>query len=439
MKTRRAALGGAAFLGPLLAANLACAQDPPDEEAVLPPPPIPTIADAIAAGKLIFETRARLENVDQRGIANEANAATLRTRLGWETGEWRGLRGLLEFEDVRRLGPIHYNVAIPGPGGASLNGMTTYPIVNDPEVTELNRFQVSWTTNPTVQVTLGRQRILLDDQRFVGNVGWRQDEQTFDAAKVDFAAGNLRATYAYINQVNRILGELRDWKSDSHLVNATWTLSEAARLQAFHYALDFSNGAASSSATTGARASGKLWVGLFQLAYGATYANQRDYGTNPAIFDLDYAAADLAGAFDIWTLRLGYERLEGNGTRGFFTPLGTTHLFNGWSDAFATAGGNKTHVDGIEDLNIQLTVQPRWRFTYWSNTQFIARYHDFNAERTGADLASEWDLQMQAAITPKLTFLVKHADYDREEAVPAGTTLAPPDRRKTWVSLEYRY
>lgn len=419
-------------------AEEAAAVEEVEAEPPPPPAPAPTMSEAIAAGKLIFEARARYETVDQVGFVEEAEAFTLRTRVGWETAEWNGLKALIEFEDVRILGNENYNVAVPGPGGASLNGKTAFPIVNDPEVTELNRLQLTWTPNAALSFTGGRQRILLDDQRFVGNVGWRQDEQTFDGIRADVALGKVKATYAYISDVNRILGEMRDWHGQSHLFNATWSLSEPLKLQGFVYALDFDNGAANSSMTVGAKASGKVWLNLVQLAYGATYAEMDDYGNNPADFNLTYYAAEAAGAFDIYTVRLAYEQLEGDGTRGFFTPLGTTHAFNGWSDSFATAGGNKTHVDGVEDINLTLVVRPRFKFTYLFNTEFMVRYHDFDAERTGADLGSEWDLQATAAITPKLSLLAKYADFDREETVPAGTTLAPPDRAKFWFGLEYK-
>jgi hypothetical protein len=121
------------------------------------------------------------------------------------------VKGLIEFEDVRQVGPEHYAVNVPGAATAPLNGAdkARYPIVNDPDVTELNRAQLTWTPSTALQVTAGRQRILLDDQRFVGNVGWRQDEQTFDAIRTDVAYGRFKATYAYVSHVNRILGELR--------------------------------------------------------------------------------------------------------------------------------------------------------------------------------------------------------------------------------------
>ncbi len=435
----KAATGG--VLAALLASGAAFAQDQDEEAAPQPPPPPPTISDAIAAGKFLFEARARYENVDQANLVAQADAFTLRTRLGWETGDFHGLRALMEFEDIRQLGTERYNIAVPGPGGVSLNGKTKFPIVNDPEVTELNRLHLAWTPNGLFNATVGRQRILFEDQRFVGNVGWRQDEQTFDAAKVDLAYGKLKGNYSYVEKVNRILGEARDWRGDTHLVNVYWSPAEALKVQGFYYGLQFDNSAVNSTETTGLRATGGVWAGLIKLAYGATYASQEPHKNNPAAatgFDLSYTQADIAGTFDIYTVRVNYEVLEGDGLRGFTTPLATTHAFNGWSDAFIQGGANKSHVDGLEDLNIGLVYRPRFRFTYWQNTEITLRYHDFKSERTGVALGTEFDAQLTAAITPKLTFLVKYADFERELTVPPGNAAPPPSRRKAWVSLEYR-
>ena len=151
--------------------------------------------------------------------------------------------------------------------------------------------------------------------------------------------------------------------------------AEQLRLQGFAYALDFGNSAANSSLTTGVKASGKAWVGLFQVAYNATYTHQTDYNGNTPDYALDYWGGDLAGTFDIWTVKASYESLEGNGTRGFTTPLATTHAFQGWSDAFVQPlGGNKGFVDGLEDANLSLNVKPRWRWTYLFNVDVLVRY-----------------------------------------------------------------
>jgi hypothetical protein len=330
---------------------------------------------------------------------------------------------------------------VPGAATAPLNGAnkTKYPVINDPKVTELNRLQLTWTPNAMLQATIGRQRILLDDQRFVGSVGWRQDEQTFDAARADVAYNRFKLTYIYINRVNRILGELRDWDSDSHVVNLTWSLAEQLRLQGFVYALDFENSRPNTSITKGVKASGKTWVGLYQLAYNATYARQTDWRNNTPDYGLNYWSGDIAATYDIWTGKVAYEELEGNGTRGFSTPLATTHAFQGWADAFVMPlGGNKSFVDGIKDLNFTINAKPRFKMTYLSAIDVIARYHDFKDLRTGAKLGHEWNAQVQAAITPKLTAAIKYADFQRVRSVPVGTAAPPPSRTKVWFTLEYK-
>jgi len=395
-----------------------------------------SVGAVIAGGKPILEVRGRVETVDQAGFANTAEAYTLRTRLGWETAAVAGIKALVEIEDVRAAGD--YNVAVPGPGGTSLNGKTAYPIVNDPEVTELNRLQLAWTASPAATVTLGRQRILIDDQRFVGNLGWRQDEQTFDALRLELGSGPVKGTYAYVGKVNRSLGEERDWDSDSHLLNVAWTASPNLKLVGFVYALDFASSPLNSGLTTGVRANGKSKAGAVAFAWTLSAARQTDWRNGPRSFDLGYLEADLAGTFDIWTVKAGFERLDGDGTTGFATPLGTNHGFNGWSDVFVIAGGTKTWADGIEDASLGLTAAPRLKTRLFANPVITLVWHDFNAERTGADLAAEWDVQAQVALTPKLTALVKYADFARETRVPTGTALAPADRRKAWVSLEYR-
>jgi hypothetical protein len=358
--------------------------------------------------------------------------------LGWETGAFHGLKTLVEFEDVRRLGPENYNVAVPGVVGGSLNGRTQFPIINDPKVTELNRAQLTWVVSPALTLVGGRQRILFDDQRFVGNVGWRQDEQTFDALRADFALGRIKGTYAYIQHANRIFGEARDWSSDSHILNVSYVLAEPLKLQGFLYALDFGNSPINASKTWGAKASGKTWAGLVQLAYDATWAHQSDYRHNTLPFSLDYRGGDVAATFDIWTAKASYEALDGDGARGFITPLATTHSFQGWADALAAVGGNKTFVDGIKDLNLQLVARPRFKLQYLYNLEFLARWHDFNAQRTGAALGHERDLQATAAVTPTLSVAVKYADFKRVDVPVPGTAAPPASRNKFWFTLEYR-
>jgi hypothetical protein len=365
LRVRKGACGAAMLLA--LTGGRALAQAAPPAS---PPPPVQahprstagdrTLSDAIAGGKLIFESRGRYEHVDQAKIARPADSFSVRTRLGWETADFHGFKGLLEFDNVFHLDDGHYNVAVPG--GASLNGKTQFPIVNDPRETSLNRAQIAWSPSSMFSLTAGRQRILIDDQRFIGNVGWRQHEQTFDSVRADFTYGRLKASYAYLFRVNRTFGSQLNWNSDSHLFNVGYAIAQPLRFEGFVYALDFTNSTVNSSLTYGLRATGKTRVGLVQLTYDGTWARQQDWRGRTKPFQLDYWQADLAGAFDVFTLKADYEQLNGNGVRGFTTPLATTHSFQGWADAFAVAG-NKTHVDGIRDINVAFIVRPRWKWT----------------------------------------------------------------------------
>jgi hypothetical protein len=388
-----------------------------------------TIADAVMRGTPILEFRPRFEEVRQTGRANEGEAFTLRTHLGWQTGKWADLQGLIEFEDVRSLGAERYD--------SGVNGGAAYGQIFDPEVTELNRLQLSWKPSEAFSATLGRQRINLGDQRFIGSVGWRQDEQTFDALRLDSRMGAFEGAYIYVAHVNRIFGEEQDWGSDSHVADVSYAVAAPLKLGAFGYALDFDRPDTTavrnqSSLTWGLRVSGRIEPGGLKLDYSARWARQREYGSSVLDYDLDYASADVAAVFGQFAARIGFEQMEGDGARGFATPLATLHAFNGWSDAFL-ANGIKTTADGLRDLNVTLTWSPDWKWGELSGFSFLVRRHEFEADRTGAGLGAEWNLSASGALSRHLFWLVKYADYDGPGAAPA-----PQDRTKFWLSLEWR-
>ncbi len=388
-----------------------------------------TIIDALVNGAPVLELRPRYEHVEQDGRPNDGEATTLRTRLGWQTAKWNGLQALIEIEDVRGLGPESYDT--------NLNGKAIYAQIFDPETTELNRLQLVWSPDPVLTATLGRQRINLDDQRFIGGSAWRQDEQTFDAVRIDTRHGRFDATYIYIAKINRIFAEDQDWDSDSHVLSASYAFAESAKLTGFIYALDFDRPATpgvrnQSSLTWGAKVSGRMQWDALRFDYAATTARQRDYGSSLLDYELDFVSAEATATHGPLSARLAYDQLEGNGVRGFSTPLGSLHAFNGWSDAFISNGA-KTTVDGLRDANVTFAWNTGVKWDYLSNLTVTARYHTFDAERTGADLGSELDLMVSGTVTPQLSWLVKFADYDGPASLPA-----PADRTKIWLGFEWK-
>ena len=67
-------------------------------------------------------------------------------------------------------------------------------------------------------VRAGRQELIFDNARFVGNVGWRQHHQTFDAINVsNESVAGATFRYAYVDRVHRIFGDRQD--IDGHLLN----------------------------------------------------------------------------------------------------------------------------------------------------------------------------------------------------------------------------
>ena len=368
-------------------------------------------------GDWIVDARLRYEFVDQAGFSNEAEALTLRTRLGYETPAWNGFKALVEAENVTALSD-RYN--------STTNGQVTYPTVLDPETTELNRAQVSWS-GAKADVVVGRQRIVLGNARFVGNVGFRQNEQTFDAVKASFKVSpTTSVSWIYIDRVQRILGDdspQGEWDSDSHLIQLE-TKTPLGQLTAYGYLLDFETAPPQSSATWGARLTGsKPLAAGPSITWEVEYARQGDYGSNPADFDLDYLALSAGLKKDVRYVSVGLERLDGNGARGFGTPLATLHAFNGWADLFLT-----TPARGLTDLNLKagttVPVGPR-------KLKLAAAIHDFSDADGGLDYGNEVDASASLPLTPKLSFEIKAARFN-------GDTPAFADRTKVWVTLELK-
>ena len=135
-----------------------------------------SFSDALIGGKPSLDARYRYESVSQENALKAANASTLRLRFGYETGEFKGFGMMLEGEHLSVVGTDNYN--------STTNRKTTYSIIADPEFTEVNQAYLSYSGIPDTKLKYGRQRLALDNQRFIGNVGWRQNEQTFDAFTV---------------------------------------------------------------------------------------------------------------------------------------------------------------------------------------------------------------------------------------------------------------
>ncbi len=379
-------------------------------------------------GKFTFDARLRYEHVEQDGKPEDARAPTLRARFGFVTGKFADFQGLIEGEAVGHLSE-NFDDTVNGKSA-------TFPTVADPEGIELNRLQVEYTGIPQTTVRVGRQRVNLDNQRFVGAVGWRQNEQTFDAGLIsNTSIEGLTLIYAYVDQVNRVFGKdhpLGEIDGSTHLFNAAYDWAGVGKVVGYGYLIDAHEPAALngvSSATFGLRVSGKRDVAEdLKLGYEAEYAHQNDYADNPANFDLNYWHADLSLTHGEFSVLGGIESLEGDGTTGFSTPLATLHKFQGYADVFLT-----TPASGIVDIYGKLGYETKFKEPVGPITGVGAAiwYHDFDAERGSASLGSEVDIEAFARLGEHFSIGAKYADYD---GVPGFAS-----RNRTWLYLDVTY
>ena len=382
---------------------------------------------ALVKGTPWVDVRYRYENVDQDGIAEEAFASVLRTKIGYKTGVWNGFQVAAEAENIKALGADHYN--------STTNGKTQFPVVSDPEDTLLNQLYISYQGLPKTNITVGRQVVNLDNQRFIGSSGWRQNDQTFDMASISTQfIDKASIYYAYINKVNRITGPSATngaYESDSHIVNVSYEFAPALKVTAYDYALDFDDATSSSSNTYGVRATGKYAINSdFGLIYAAEYARQSDYGSNTANYDANYYLIEPGVTWNGFTAKLGYEVMEGDGTasHAFQTPLATLHAFDGWADKFLT-----TPANGLEDKYVSLAYKVPAGDKLLKGTELIVVYHDFQANHTSLDYGTEWDASIQQTFYDHFTLGLKYADYSAETG--SGTV----DTTKVIGTVQIKY
>ena len=233
------------------------------------------LADALRDGKSNVSARYRYESVDQDGLANKASASTVLGRLTWSSAAWGNLTAGIETDFVGVVGIDDYN--------STTNGKTTYPVVADPEGFDLNQAFVRRQSG-AVTMTGGRQRILHGRQRFLGGVAWRQNEQTYDAVRIESKGDDVTLDYSFIANVNRIFGpedgaQPADWQSAIHAFRGVWSVGDG-EISAFAYDFDLQNdnGIPNSNRTYGAEYTGEH--GGFTLSGGI--ARQSPSGTAPS-------------------------------------------------------------------------------------------------------------------------------------------------------------
>lgn len=379
-------------------------------------------SQAIAApDPLVWEAGGRLrdESVADDAFARNASATTLRVHAGLRWHIAPGWQAFAEAEGVAALDD-DYN--------SGANRRTEFPAVIDPTGVELNQAWLRWQSD-RASVTAGRQRLQLDNQRWIGNVGWRQNEQTFDAVSVGWKpAAPVALTLAWLDRAHRISGDdavdplARERDLDAHLVNAAWLRGDH-RLVGYAYAIEDQDVARASTRTLGLRyvLAPKAGTRPFGLTLDA--AQQADHAGNPLDFRHDYWLVEPALALPRATVRVGWEHLGGDGRHALQTPLATLHAFNGWADKFLA-----TPAGGLEDRYV--SAGGKFASTRRDGAlEWLVAWHDYRADAGGQRYGSELDASLAVPFGPHWKGVAKVADY-RAESFARDTT-------KLWLQLEW--
>ncbi|MDF2495435.1 MAG: hypothetical protein K0S66_2369 [Sphingomonas sp.] len=377
--------------------------------------------------KPLVDARVRYEHVDQDGLTRDADALTIRIRSGVEAtlGGWSAL---VEAQGTLAAVDRYYD---------GVTGDPSRPLVADPENIALYRAQLRYQ-GEAFAVTAGRQRIILDDERFVGNVGFRDNAQTFDAVRAEVTplpALKLDVTYAWsvrtIWGINGTGARPTAIGGDNVFANLSYA-TPIGTLTGFAYLVDQDEAAVQgyrlSSQSYGARLAGSRALSpAAKLAWQLSYARQSDWRRNPNSYSANYYLADATLTVSGWSLNAGYEVLgadNGTALTSFQTPLGTNFKFQGWADKFLT-----TPPNGVRDL--YLGGGYGWKNVLGADAITLGgTWHRFRSDRLGERYGTEVDLLASVKVRRALVSL-RHARYRADSFAT--------DTDKTWVQLDWAY
>lgn len=384
----------------------------------------PALADPITLTPM-QEARLRYEHVEQDGIARSADAVTIRVRSGVTATSGR-FSAMIEAQGNLAL-LDHYDDTVG-------NGVG-YPTVGDPQNIAIYRAQLQYKSRGVTLIG-GRQRIGLEDDRFVGSAAIRQNSRSFDAVRGQLAlTPHLRADLTYAWSVRTPSG-INGTGAKPTAIGGDNVFALLAQdtplgtLTGFAYLVDQDESAVQgyrlSSQSYGARLVGtRPLAPRLKASWQLSYATQSDYHRNPNDYRADYYIVD--GAIDWRALHVGagYEVLgSGNGTAltSFQTPLASIFKFQGWADKLTT-----TPPNGVRDLYGSLGWS--WpKLGAFKAASIQAVYHRFDAERIDSHYGNEVDLLASAKLA-RYGVSARYATYHADRFAT--------DTHKVWLELTW--
>jgi len=392
-----------------------------------------SLAEAVTDGKPLIQFRLRYEYVDQEGKDKEANAWTLRSLVGWQTKSFHDFSVTAQLINVGQLSNEFYDNAM------GRNRASPYPTVPDPDITDINQLYIDYTGLPQTRVRLGRQIVQLDNVRFIGDVGFRQDSQVFNGISVvNTTLPDIEVMAAHFERLRQTNTRYRD--TDLDILHAAWKYGPTETLAAYGYFQDqpttgqVTGFADNSNRILGLRTDGSRKLDDdWKLLYTAEYAKQDDYKDGDERINAHYLRLGGGANWKGWYLRLDREILSSNhGVYGFQTPLATLHPFQGWADQFTT-----TPKQGVVDTYLSFggKVQDVSLSGEWHRYDADEKFALANGGR-GDHYGDELNLAAAYSFTQQLSGKLEYANFNEEDIAATGRKR---DIEKFWLTLTYTY
>ena len=438
------ALGTAFVLCPTLASAQEELPTPPPMDEMAPPPP-PNEFTLSAQLRPRFEYR----NGTYRPLVEGESPAILtnnRTRLNFDYKHTDRLHLYISLQNVNVWGQSQQIQAVDRTGGMSVfEAYAEFPLVN------------------TLSAKVGRQMIVLDDDRIFGSLDWHPAGRSHDAVNLNWTPSEkltLRGFFAY-NQsgstttptlnVNTPSGQnftpgLGQDYQHLQALHAHYSISEAHQLSLLFANLGYrtDDSADQNMQTFGAHYTGKS----NQLSYGASaylQTGKNAQGTEKSAYMF---AVNAGYKFSpIFGLTAGVDYLSGNasddtsGKDKKFNPFsGTNHKFYGFMDYYYVGAPGSKAAPSAGLLNPYLTANVRTG----EKSNLSATFHYFAPAakfevggKKHSSYGSEIDLVYNLKVQPFIGLQVGYSTYFANDGTKAlkGTANQRGYQDWFWCSL----
>ena len=369
---------------------------------------------------LRLETRLRYVYIDQRDKPDRVDVTTARAIIGADLLLSPRLKVALELIHSDFVPPKRYNddpAAFTSP----------YPLLPDPRHTGVNEAHVTWTPTPDWLMRLGRQRMVIGNERHLGDDSFRQVPQLYDGLSVRGSpTSGAQLTFGQFNRLRTRFGPTEPLQLTVLELAANPLPDMGVSAYALRHRrpradsdLSYYGVAELANWVVGAALDGSHPLGELRGYYTLNAAEQRSTG-DQSILHAHYWRAGAGIGWHGLIARVDHEVKGSNGGRyGFQTPLTNQYAFNGNALTFFD-----TPTTGLRDTWATL----RWEQGRWSA---LGEYHWFRSDHGGLRYGREFDANVTYTINPRAYLRAQWARY----RVFAGGFGADID--KVWLTVGY--